>query len=405
MDKLLRIALVVNTFPKLSETFIFNKVLGLTQAGMDVTVFTSNKKSNYRAFEDRLSLIQPLKVKPTLIGRGFLGIFLGLLKIGFTKPLEAMKLLNKSCLLYPKNLKRIIRAWVLALPLKLGYFDIIHFEFSGIAVSYLDALPLLKPSKLLTSCRGAAEQITPIIEPDRKMQLEKTFGYLDRVHCVSDDMVNTAEKLGLKPSQAFVNRPAIDINLFRRVQAYQGKSKGPYRLISVGRLHWKKGLGFGLLAVHQLLDSGYDVLYDIIGGGVEEEQLLFMIHDLGLTAYVQLYGSQPAQVVRQRYEKADICILPSLSEGLSNVALEAMAMELPVVSTNVGGMGEAITDGVEGFLVPPYQPEIMAEKAALLIDHPELRIRMGKAGRLRVEKDYLIERQIRNFIFEYKNLG
>jgi len=396
MDNPLRIALIVNSFPKLSETFIFNKVLGLMQAGMDVTVFTGSQRNDGAAFEDRLSQIQPGQVRHTLLGRGFIGILVGLMQISVTKPLEAAKLIGQSHRLYPKNFRRGLRAWILALPLKLGHFDLIHFEFSGLAVTYLDALPLLKTSKLLTSCRGAAEKIMPVVDPTRGAQLRKVFKYLDLVHCVSSDMEETVREYGRKPEQAFVNHPAIDTELFHREQPYQGKTTGPYRLISVGRLHWKMRL---------LLNDGYDVLYDIIGGGIEEERLLFMIHDLGLTERVHLHGNQPARQVRQMYEKADICLLPSLSEGMSNVALEAMAMALPIVSTTVGGMAEALTDGVEGFLVPPYQPEIMAEKTALLIDNPELRIQMGKAGRQRVEKDFTLEDQIKKFLSIYQSLS
>jgi hypothetical protein len=78
-----------------------------------------------------------------------------------------------------------MRAFLLALPIKQSDYDIIHFEMSGIAVAYLDALPLLKPAKLVTSCRGAAEQITPLIDPTRGEKLRQVFKEMDLVHCVS----------------------------------------------------------------------------------------------------------------------------------------------------------------------------------------------------------------------------
>jgi len=398
------LAVIVNSFPKLSETFILNKALGLTQAGVNVTVITNSKKIDFGIFNDSFFQIHSLMVKTTLISRGFLGIMIGLLRISFTKPLKALKLLNQASRLYPKNLKRVFKAWVLALPLKLGNFDIIHFEFSGLAVTYLDALPLLKDSKLLISCRGTAERIVPIIDPSRGEQLCKALNEVDRVHCVSFEMVQTLSEYNLEPEKAFVNYPAIDPERFQRSTAYEKKTGGPYRLISVGRLDWVKGIEFGLLTIRELLDRGYNVVYDLLGGGEEEEKLRFMVHDLRLSNHVHFHGRQPAQQVQQMYENADICLLPSLSEGLSNVALEAMEMELPVVSTFVGGMGEVITDGVEGFLVPPYQPKIMAEKAALLIDDPELRIMMGKAGRRRVEMGFSLEGQTKKFHAIYNSL-
>jgi glycosyltransferase involved in cell wall biosynthesis len=399
----MKLAIVVNSFPTLSETFIFNKVLGLIQTGVDISVIASSRCNNAGAFADRLSSIRSDQIQFSLLSKGLLGIFTGLFRITFTQPIEAMRLLHQAYNQYPDR-KRALRAWIQALPLKLGHFDLIHFELSGLAVAHLDALPLLTPAKLVTSCRGTAEQIKPITDPERGDQLHKVFEYMDRVHCVSLDIQHTVEKYGLKPGQAFVNHPAIDLAQFHRDISYPEKTAGPYRLISIGRLHWVKGLEFGLLAIWQLLDRGYAVEYDILGGGPEEERLRFMIHDLGLTEHVHLYGRRTPQEVHQALENADICLLPSLSEGLSNAALEAMAMELPVVSTTAGGMDEAITDGQEGFLVPPYQPNVIAEKVALLLDNPHLRQQMGKSGRLRVEKDFNQQEQIKKFISVYHSM-
>jgi glycosyltransferase involved in cell wall biosynthesis len=87
-----------------------------------------------------------------------------------------------------------------------------------------------------------------------------------------------------------------------------------------------------------------------------------------------------------------------LSEGLSNAALEAMACGLPVVTTDCGGMPEAITDGVEGFVVPLRDPHAMAKALSALASDVELRRRMGKAGRDRVLKQFTLGRQIEEFV-------
>jgi colanic acid/amylovoran biosynthesis glycosyltransferase len=299
---------------------------------------------------------------------------------------------------------RASKAWIMALPLILGQYDLIHFEYSGLAVSYLDALPLLAPAKLLTSCRGAAEQIVPLVKPERAVRLRQLFPLLDRVHCVSADIQGTVEDYGLQPGQAFVNHPAIDPNQFRRQSPYPAKECGPFNLVSIGRLHWKKGLEYGLLAVRQSIDEGYDIFYDILGGGVEEERLRFAIQDMDLSERIRLHGRQPATRVRQALEEADIYLLPSLSEGISNSALEAMAMELPVVSTTAGGMSEVITDGCEGLLVPPRQPTAMAEKVRYLLADSGLRRKMGQLGRERIIRHFNLRKQTNCFITEYQAL-
>jgi colanic acid/amylovoran biosynthesis glycosyltransferase len=221
---------------------------------------------------------------------------------------------------------------------------------------------------------------------------------------VSADMLSTMQGYGLDPANAFINHPAIDISRFQRRRPYLDKTRGPYRLLSVGRLHWKKGFDYALMAVRQLLDEGHDVYYDILGGGAEEERLRFAVHDLQLAGRVELRGPQSAEEVRNALETADVYVQPSVSEGLSNATLEAMAMEVPVVSTDVGGMAEAIRDGCEGLLIPPRHPAALAERVALLLRDSERRRGMGLAGRRQVERNFDLTRQIDRFVAEYHSL-
>ena len=98
-----------------------------------------------------------------------------------------------------------------------------------------------------------------------------------------------------------------------------------------------------------------------------------------------------------RLQAADVFLLTSLSEGISNAVLEAMACGLPVVTTDVDGLPEAVGDGVEGFLVPPRDPAATADALARLAASPELRQRMGQAGRHRVLADFRLDDQVDAF--------
>lgn len=399
----MRLAVVVNSFPVVSETFIYNKVMGLRDAGLDVTVVAHSPRNDSPLFAARLNGSPVDFVDYSLGARGRRSLAFAVGKTWLYNPRAAMRLRRQAQKLYGRT-RRAARAWMLALPLKLGEYDLIHFEYSGLAVSYLDALPLLAPAKLVSSCRGTAELVTPLVKEGRAVKLGKVFARLDQVHCVSANMLKVAERYGLEPSKGFVNYPSIDSALIRRERPYAVKQAGPFQLLSVGRLHWIKGLEYALLAVRQLVDEGYDVRYDIIGAGPEEEKLRFAIHDLNLGGSVRLLGRQPQEEVRRALESADVYLLPSLSEGISNSALEAMAMELPVVVTAVGGMAEAIRDGLDGFLVRPWQAGEMSRKIRLLLDDGALRRKMGEGGRRRVEGDFNLQRQLRCFIDKYRAL-
>jgi glycosyltransferase involved in cell wall biosynthesis len=103
-------------------------------------------------------------------------------------------------------------------------------------------------------------------------------------------------------------------------------------------------------------------------------------------------------------KEADIFVLPSLSEGFPVVIPEAMAAGKPVVASNVGGIPDAVTDGVTGFLVAPKNAEQLAEKIVYLIEHPEEGKRMGKAGRRLVEERFTWEKIAKRTIGIYKTL-
>ena len=98
----------------------------------------------------------------------------------------------------------------------------------------------------------------------------------------------------------------------------------------------------------------------IIGDGQEKERLMNFCSDNGLRDKVIFSGYQ--NNIANVYQIMDLIVLPSFSEGLPNVILEAMAFKIPVIATSVGGVPEVITDGLNGLLVPPGNSDLMAEK-------------------------------------------
>lgn len=397
----MRLALVVNGFPVASETFLVSMAVGLRQAGVDLTVISQSMRQDGAMFAQQLGTQRPEWVQTSLLAGGLRGVWGRLARLIGQHPGIVWRTWHAAAKRYGLT-RRAVKAWLLALPLVAGSFDLIHFAYSGIALAYEDSFPLLAPARLLTSCRGTAERITPVVKQERAAELARLFPQLDRIHCVSADMQRTIEGYGARPRQIFVNHPAIDATRFCRDTPYPIKENGPYTLLSVGRLEWLKGIEYALAAVRSLVDMGYEVRYEIIGTGAAEDSIRFAIHDLGLTNVVTLHGRQPGSFVHQKLLAADVYLLPSLSEGISNAALEAMAMAIPLVSSNAGGMAEALTDGVEGFLVPARDAAAITQAIRRLLDNPLLRQQMGKAGRRRVESHFHLQRQIDCFLQEYQ---
>ena len=273
-----------------------------------------------------------------------------------------------------------------------GHWDVVYLPWNSTAIEYL---PLMQHCRsAVISCRGSQVNIAPH-EPERPgfaEGLRRTFEMATAVHCVSEAIKKEAMQYGLDPAKAWVIRPAVDPDFF--CPAADKKTGQPLRIITTGSMIWTKGYEYALTALRLLLDQGIAADFRIIGDGWERDRVLYTIDDLGLQPQVHLHGKQPPARVRQLLQEADIFLLASLSEGISNAVLEAMACGLPVVTTDCGGMREAVTDGVEGFVVPVMDSEAMAAALARLAHDPDLRARMGQAGRQRVLQDFTLQQQI-----------
>jgi colanic acid/amylovoran biosynthesis glycosyltransferase len=280
--------------------------------------------------------------------------------------------------------------------------DVVHFEWNSAAI---DALPDAGIWSLPTviSSRGTQIRIRPHVTEGYAGKLRETFRRATAVHCVCETIRDEAVALGLDSQKAELIYPAVDTNEFT-IQS-RASSDGTLRLLAVGGLIWTKGYEYALLTMRALLDRGIDARLEIIGNGNERQRVLFTANDLGLTDRVSLRLSVPPAQVREAMQRSDIFLHSSLSEGISNAALEAMACGLPVVTSDCGGMKEAVRHGQEGFVVPLRDPAAAADAVATLARDPEFGARMGRAGRATVESKFRLDDQIARFIALYERVA
>jgi colanic acid/amylovoran biosynthesis glycosyltransferase len=216
-------------------------------------------------------------------------------------------------------------------------------------------------------------------------------------------MKDKIQKLKVAPGKIFVNHPAVDTDYFKYTTCNRSVGK-PITILSVGRLVFQKGFMIGLKAIEVLAKKNAVFKWLIIGDGPEREELLFNINLLNLDGYVTLAGRKTKKEIKGFYEKADIFFLPSVTEGMANVVLEAMSMQLPVVSSNCGGMPEVIQHEENGMLCENYNFKQMGEALFQLYVNPEKRERLGARARQTIEKDFNIDRYISVFEEAYYKL-
>jgi glycosyltransferase involved in cell wall biosynthesis len=140
-------------------------------------------------------------------------------------------------------------------------------------------------------------------------------------------------------------------------------------ILFVGRLHPMKNIETLLYAYKTVVETHRNVILTVVGTGPEEKKCKELVERLGLTDKVKFLGHIPSEKIARYYNIADMYVLTSLWEEWSNTIMEAMASGVPVIATSVGGNPHLVKDKETGFLVPPKDPNILAEKIRYVLDH------------------------------------
>jgi glycosyltransferase involved in cell wall biosynthesis len=246
------------------------------------------------------------------------------------------------------------------------------------------------PMRLVTTVHGWVKYTrrTPLYYAIDRFCLRR----YEKVICVSEDLYRACRDCGVPQKRCVLIENGIDTRQYaRRLELAAAKRRlgiPPERLVvgAVGRLSAEKGFDLLIHAVDRLLAEGIDAELLIAGEGDQEAPLRELAARLGRGERIRLLGYCPDP--HDVYEAMDVFALSSLREGLPNVVLEAMAMEVPVLSTRIAGVPRLIRDGVNGLLIEPGSVDALTSALARLLRDEDLRLRLRQAGRRTVEVDY-----------------
>ena len=242
---------------------------------------------------------------------------------------------------------------------------------------------------------------------DRKVTLYESlqrflFRFADRIIAVSYGQRELLVKYNLPPKSIDVVHNSISIDSCRPGLSYQEieKVKDGLRVpancmmvVAAGRLSPEKGHRFLVDAIDRLSIASINVCFVFCGEGRCRTELENQAKFLGVSEMCRFVGFR--QDIMEIFKAMDLLVLPSLTEGLPNVVLEAFAAKKPVVATSVGGVPELVENGVNGLLVPPKRPDLLARAIEKCLSSPEsLRI-MGEAGYEKVKSQFAFESQAR----------
>lgn len=178
----------------------------------------------------------------------------------------------------------------------------------------------------------------------------------------------------------------VDPDSFR--PSGQRRARRPVHILNVGRLSPVKGQVVLIEALARLRSGGIDARLTIAGEGGARDDIERTAAELGVAVHVSAPGAIGQGEMRDLYADADVFCLSSFAEGVPVVLMEAMAMEVPVVAPAIMGIPELVQSGVNGILVRPGRADQLAEALQQLARSPELRERLGRAGRVTVSEEF-----------------
>ena len=389
----MRVAVVVSRFPHPDQTFIAGLVRGLLDAGVDAHVLcVRSDAADWRRYP-RLAATPGLQARVHV-------------HTPRRRPLAAGAGLARPAARRPRALSGAFAAASSAVPSRLleaGAIaalrpDVVHFQFGPDArrAAWIGDL-LDRP--VVVSLRGYDVNYAGLEDP---RHYDAMWRQVDAVHCLGGDLWARALRRGCPPDVPHrLIAPAVDAEWLASPGARDEAGEAPV-VLTVARLHWKKGHEDALQAIATLRDRGLDVDYRIAGAGPHEAAVRAAIRDLGLDDRVRLLGSIEHAEIRREQQRADVLLHAAVSEGFCNAVLEAQAAGLPVVCSDADGLGENVAHGVTGFVTPRRDPVALAERLEQLLRDAALRRRMGAAGHARARERFTMDAQIGAFLELYE---
>lgn len=386
------IGLVLSNVPGYSETFFRNKIKGLQENGFKVVLFVNENQSQQTRFLCDVIVAPNFNLNP--FGK-FLNVFRVLIKACFTTPKESYRLYvldKKDGLPFKTRLKRVLANQFL-LSQKL---DWLHYGFGMLAVDRENVAEAIG-ANMAVSFRGFDLYLSPLKHNNCYINL---FSKRVKYHVLSEEMKEDLKAYSVLESKIKVITPAIDVHYFD-YNRNTNKSE-IVNILTVARLHWKKGIEYTLEALYYLKQEGVKFHYTIVGEGIELERLKFAVHQLDLIDEVTFKGKLPHNEVKKQLQQSQIYLQYSIQEGFCNAVLEAQAMGLMCVVSNAEGLSENVLHTRTGWVVPKRNPRALKDTIKTVIEMSlDDQNKIREKAISRVKNEFHILKQQNDFVEFY----
>jgi glycosyltransferase involved in cell wall biosynthesis len=395
-----RVAYLCSLYPAVSHTFIMREVDALRRLGAEVDTFSIHRAGAEHLLgdADRAAFASTFAILPVR-RRGLLAAHL---RATLRAPLAYVSTIALALRLAPPGMRG--RLW------QLFYFAeaVVLWEQCrrrGISHIHAHIANVAADVALLAAALGSA------IDPEHawswsftmhgpteffdvgRFRLAQKLQRAAFVVCISDFARSQLMALGDSDAaeKLHVVHCGVRIERFTR-RARERSAAGEPTILCVGRLVPEKGQAVLLRALALLRASGRPVSATLVGEGPQRAELEALAERLGVARHTRLTGALGQEQIRELYEAASLFCLPSFAEGVPCVLMEAMAMELPVLSTFIAGIPELVEHDRNGLLVAPGRPDRLALALERLLTDPELCRRLTAEAREKVLAEFDCER-------------
>ncbi len=394
-----KIAYLLKTYPRLSETFILNEILGMENLGAQLHIF-SLRRPDDESFHPAVKKVKARVTYALALGPR-------------SRPFDALMVIYRHVsllLIHPRayletiwsylrrpghqRLKELMQAGYLAGEMRASGCTHLHAHFANVPTTVAELI------KGFTGIPFSFTAHAKDIYRSDAQDLDRKIAAADFVLTCTGFNLRHLRKISTSRTPIDCIYHGIDLTLFdgrRKCEDDEAASCTAPLILSVGRFCEKKGFPYLIRACKLLKNAGADFRCQIIGYGPMQEELDSLIDDLELRCCVTLVGKMTQNQIAESYREADIFALPCLvtddgdRDGIPNVLIEAMAQRIPVISTDVSGISELITPMENGLLVPEKDADALAFAIVRLLRDSGLRRRMGDNGRARVLRSFSLQ--------------
>ncbi len=387
-----RVAFLVKTYPKLSETFILGEILGLESRGLPLAIYALQRPTDAIRQDATARVKAPVTYLIDGLDDGY-GVLREHLSQMVTQPLRYVGAMLSHWRIRESGWRRNLAiASRLARGMRAAGVTHVHAHFA----SHPTTIAAIA-ARLVGGTYSISAHAKDIYVGDPDVLSDKMQGAAFTVTCTGHNHRHL-ESLARPGTNVHLMYHGIDFRSFApRPRATEPDTP---LILAVGRLRDKKGFATLVAACAVLRDRGRRFRCEIVGYGEEHSRLDAMIRAAGIADRVHLVGSMNHAALIERYQAATLFAAPCRvsddgdRDGIPNVLLEAMAMELAVVSTPVSGIPEVVHHGETGLIVPPDDVEALVDALARLLVDPALRRALGTAARRRVTEHFDNERNL-----------